>query len=141
MSPSPINSCDAFLSFWTGSQARDAVEVRNERNGEPVVAGDLVISANDDTEFAGCARAQAIERCGADVIEIDRRVAGGIDAAEVAVGLLEQKRGGGHAVRRCQEEGAYKKRNEEELLCALVANVVLPRLNPWDASQCSLTSI
>ena len=58
------------------AQAGHAVEVGDERDGEPVVAGDLVVSADHDARLSRGAGAQAVGRGGADVIEIDGGVAG-----------------------------------------------------------------
>lgn len=70
----------------------DRVEVGDRRHGEPVVAPDAGVAADDDPALAGAAAAQLGGRLGADARQVDGHVPGGVERPEGAVRLLEQQR-------------------------------------------------
>ena len=67
--------------FWVGEKGNvfgpfDGVKIGNERNGDPVVTGDVMITRQNDTEFAGITAAKLRGACCTDVREIDSSVTG-----------------------------------------------------------------
>jgi hypothetical protein len=86
--------------------------IADQGHGDPVIAVDLVIAADDDAKLAVVAGAEHDVRIGADVIEIDGGVAGGIHGAKFAVGFFHQERDRGVGVRCCRSQKA------EEQSCA-----------------------
>jgi hypothetical protein len=82
----------------------DGVEIADQRNGDPVIAVDLVVAADDDAILAVVAGAKHGGRIGADVIEIDGGVAGGVHRAKIAVGLFHEQRDRGVGERTWAEK-------------------------------------
>ena len=69
----------------------DGIEIPGQRNGEPIIAVDLVIAADDDAKLAVMTGAKGYGRIRANVIQIDRSVAGWIHRPELAIGFFHQK--------------------------------------------------
>ena len=70
----------------------DCVQIANQGHGDPIIAVDFVVAANDAAKLAVVAGAKHGRGIGADVIEIDRGVPGGIHRAKCPIGLFHQKR-------------------------------------------------
>ncbi len=94
-----------FPVYRQGNVGRriDRVEIRNQRDRNPVIAIDLVVAADDDAKLAVVAGAKHDVRIGADMIEIDGGVAGGVDRTKISVRLFHQERDRGVGVRRCHK--------------------------------------
>lgn len=88
----------------------DRVQVGQQRHGEPIVAVDAVIAAEDDAHFAVAARAQVCGRVSADAIEENGGVAGGIHGAEAAEGLLDEQ----GRIRTGRRTGENRKRKDQQ---------------------------
>ena len=69
----------------------DRIEIRQERNRDPVVSVDALVTGDDDAHLAGLAAAQFDRGCGANALEIDGVMACGVEDAENAVRLLHQQ--------------------------------------------------
>jgi hypothetical protein len=108
------------------TEAFDTIEIGDEGNGQPIVPRHLVVSADDDASLAGMTKAQAIGRGGTDVIEINGRMAGGIDAAKVAVGLFEQQRRRRRAALGDRKQDPDQQRKVSIFVRSQVANGILP---------------
>jgi len=77
--------------MWHVVDIIDGVKVRNERHSDPVRVVDLVIAADDSTKFARLAGAQTCGCLSADVVEIDRCMAGWIEGSKLTIGLLHKE--------------------------------------------------
>src|SRR5208282_1828517 len=73
--------------------ALDCVEVRDQGDGEPIVAVNAIVAAEDDAGFSRRAAAQNDRRIGANGGQIDGGVAGGGKITHLAVGFLKKQRG------------------------------------------------
>ena len=81
------------------------VQIRNQGHGDPVIAVDLVVSADDGAILTRPAHAQLRGSIGTNVTEVDRRMAGWVYPAEPPIGLLQQQRHGcvrAHGETSCQ---------------------------------------
>ena len=81
----------AVTCAGTSAAILDRVEVGNERNRDPIVAVDSLIAGDDRAHLARLAAAQLDRGFGADALEIDGVVPGGIQGAEEAIRLLHQQ--------------------------------------------------
>src|SRR5579863_9652502 len=70
------------------------VEVGNERNGDPVIAVDAVVAAEDNAGFSGGAAPQNDRRLSAHVGEVDGGVAGRGKESQLSVRLFQEQGGG-----------------------------------------------
>src|ERR1700677_565640 len=98
----------------------DRVKIAHERDAEPVIAVDLVVTADDDTILAVVASAQHRRGVRADAIEIDGGVPGRVHSAKLAIRLFHQQRDRGVCT-RCGP--GYKTNNNSALTKHLFKNV------------------
>src|ERR1700683_5010451 len=82
--------------FGVGDQrdvfrALDGIKIRNEWNGQPIVARDAVVATEDHARFPGQAAAQHGGRFGANPAEIDGRMPGARKGSVITVGFFKQK--------------------------------------------------
>jgi hypothetical protein len=101
ISSSPISK----TGLGNVSRRIDGVEIGNQGDGEPVIAVNLVVTADDDAEFTVMARTERGGGVVADVIEINGRVASGVHCAKIAVRLFHQECNRGVGARgSCRED-------------------------------------
>src|ERR1700733_1627992 len=62
------------------------VEIRNQRNRNPVVVIDSLVARNDSAHLSGAVAAELYERLGTDAFKINRGMSGGIYGAEKTEG-------------------------------------------------------
>jgi hypothetical protein len=68
----------------------DGVEIGDERHRDPVVAGNVVVAADDGAQLTRGAAAEDYGRLGADVGQVDGVVPGSGESAVVAVGFFKK---------------------------------------------------
>src|SRR6185437_11937162 len=106
------------------------VKIGNKRDGDPVIAVNLVIAADDDAEFAGAAGPQLGRRLRAYAIQIHRGVAGGIERAKRAIGLFHQQRDGGAGRVGCSKHGREKRGQGEPDSFVAVSHGLFTKIPP-----------
>jgi len=79
----------------------NGVEVGDDGDGDPVEVIDLVVAADDYAELAVVAGAELGGGVGADVVEVNSRMASGVYSTEGAVGLFHEE--GDRGVGGCRE--------------------------------------
>ena len=112
----PIHHRAVYMG-WNGLRILDRIEIRNQRDCDPIVVIDSLITRNHGSYFARFAAAQLHGRLGANVFEINRCVPGGVDGAEEAIRLLHQQGGLGMAARtieRQKRQGHESERSDAE---------------------------
>jgi hypothetical protein len=85
---------DCFLIDFSGNLRRIfyRIEIRDERDSDPVIASHTFVSADYDASLAWITEPQVHGSVGAYALEIDGCVAGGIECSKDAVGLFQEQR-------------------------------------------------
>jgi hypothetical protein len=100
----------------------DCIEIPGQRYGDPIIAGDLVIAADDDAILALVAGPKDDGRVRADVIQVDGGMAGWIHCAELTVGLFHQQGDGSARAGPCSGEAEQDRCDAEKRLTVGPAN-------------------
>jgi hypothetical protein len=117
------------------------VQVRNQRDGDPVVASDTVVTTDDDALFPRTAMPQLEWRFSADTRQIDRTMARASKSAIVTVRFFQQKRCLPPSIRTCQ--GQKQRQAENKRLAIRRHGTPIPAIlsNPnFDAEFRNLVS-
>ena len=83
----------ASANSGTVLRTLDSIQVRNQRNRNPVISPDTVVAADHDAGFPGSARTKNDRRLGANAGKVNRSVTRRSKETELAVRFFQEERG------------------------------------------------